>query len=688
MPELTQDSPLNLREADFDSLADGYKQWIEQVESVRADRMRNIWEKAAKNYDGKAPMMTLPWRGAANAVLNITQSHTDSIQARLYHAGANSDPVYLIRESTGEPVRDASGAEICSASKFAQWWQEISKHIETYEVNHKQALEEATWISAIYGDAWIYVSWVKEEVMDATLGPEGELIKSSRVIKDHPTLTVLHPERVYLAPWDNDAQEALTIGFDFDLDDYDLQLKEKQNVYKKSRVDLLREMMPAADPADGGPVSKALAGAGTFKEWGRESGKSELRALLDEQAGIDPAAARPALKMIKIFQRVDLDGDGVPEEIQFEVEKESGTVAMARYSNLQHRRRPLVHLYYQKRPGSPYNIGVPEILFNAQKILNNLIRDLLNNNKVKNTKLFLSKVGSPIKKQSEIFPSRLLQVRDVDKDFKVLDLGSSGGVTGLSEIGLVQQWAERLTGVQDANLGIQAKSRTPVGTTQALIEEGSKRLDRVIDRQAEAQAEMWAQILCLYRQNGDPRKLAEWARIEEGDMDQFLLAWDAVKPEDFTSYLRVKPQVSSNSFNRAAQKQEVLTVMGQVQHYYEQLLLLANQVGAAMQAGDQQFAQLVLSMAEGGHELMQKFLSLHDVKEQDNLNPKELIELLKGVTSVGTGEGGGTGNPAEAAAGAANSGADLGEAGEAPGRPSPGLPRVPAEPGGPAPEGT
>lgn len=685
MPEIVSNADIRLDDADLDELKAGFRLWIEQVEDARRDRMHDIWEKAAKNYDGKAPMMTLPWRGASNAVLNITQSHTDSIQARLFAAGATQDPTYLIRPATGEPVVDASGAEIVDATKYALWWQEISKHIETYEVNHGKAIEEATWISALYGDAWIYVSWVEDKVMDVNVDAEGNLVKTERILTEQPVLTVLHPERVYLAPWDDDPQEARTIAFDFPLDEHDLLIRERRKIYRKERAKKLRMLLGGEEDAGAARgLRAAMAAEGHLKEWGRDTGaKSELRALLDEQGGVDPSTEPRSLTMLKVFQRVDLDGDGIPEEIQFEVEKGTGEVAMGRYANLLHRRRPLVHLYFNRRPGSPYNRGVPEMLFNAQKILNNLMRDLLNNNKVKNTKLFLSRQGSPIKKQSEIFPSRLLMVGDVEKDFKVVDLGSSGGVTGLQEIGLIQMWAERLTGVSDANLGLEKKSRTPVGTTQALIEEGSKRLDRVIDRQREAQRDMWAQVLSLYRQNADPRKLARWAGIEDGDMDLFLQAWTAVRPEDITNYIQIKPQVSSSVFNRAAQKQEVLTVMGQVQNYYMQLINLANLVGGAVQSGDPNFVELIKSMAKGGHRLMQKFLTLHDEKEQDELNPKELITLLEGVTSVPTGAGptGEDGsNPAEAAKGAAESGAEPGENGEAAGRPPAGLPRVPGTP--------
>lgn len=683
MPEIVSNADIRLDDEDLTELQAGFRLWIEQVEDVRRDRMHSIWEKAAKNYDGKAGVMTLPWRGASNAVLNITQSHTDSIQARLFAAGATQDPTYIIKPSTGEPVTGPDGVEIVDATKYALWWQEISKHIEQYEVNHGEALEEATWISALYGDAWIYVSWEKDEVVDVTLDAEGNIVKTPRTIKDQPKLTVLHPERVYLAPWDDDPQEARTVAFDFPLDEHDLNLRDKRKVYRPGRVAALRKLLNGEPLEDGQGIRQAMDRGGYLKEWGRGGdNKSELRALLDEQAGIDPSTDQRALTMLKVFQRVDIDGDGIPEEIQFEVEKSSGTVAMGRYANLLHRKRPLVHLYFNRRPGSPYNRGVPEMLFNAQKILNNLIRDLLNNNKVKNTKLFLAKQGSSIKKQSEIFPSRLLMVGDPDKDFKVLDLGSSGGVTGLQEISLVQMWAERLTGVSDANLGLEKKSRTPVGTTQALIEEGSKRLDRVIDRQREAQRDMWGQVLSLYRQNADPRKLAQWAGIEDGDLDQFLAAWSAVPAERLEEYLHIKPQVSSSVFNRAAQKQEILTVMGQVQNYYMQLINLANLVGGAVQSGDPNFPEMVKKMAKGGHRLMQKFLALHDEKEQDELNPDDLITLLEGVTSVPTGTPGtepAGSDPAEAARSASASGADPGENGEAVGRPTAGIPRVPGD---------
>jgi len=380
MPEIITDTPLLLKETDYDYLSTSFKEWIEAVEDSRRERMKKIWEKAAKNYAGKAPLMELPWQGASNAVLNITQSHTDNIQARLYSAGANGEPTYMITAGTGDPILDESGAVIVSAQKFAIWWQNISEHVETNEVNHKEALEESTWLTALYGDSWIYVSWIKDEVMDVSVGADGKLSRKPRTITDQPVLTVLHPERVYLAPWESDPQKAKTIAFDFDLDEHDLLIKKRRKVYLADRVKELQKILDGTSRENSDArtkLTRALEAEGHFKEWGTDTEGKGLRALLDEQSGVDPSIEARALKMLRVFQRVVLESnaDALPEEIQFDVEKTTGTVAVARYSNLLHRLRPLVHFYYSRRPGSPNNVGVPEMLFNAQKILDNLIWD-------------------------------------------------------------------------------------------------------------------------------------------------------------------------------------------------------------------------------------------------------------------------------------------------------------------------
>ena len=686
MPEIVNDADIRLDEDQYEKLGKLFKAWIDQVEDNRRRRMEKVWVRALRNYEGHAPIKQFPWFGASNAVLNDTQVHTDALEARLYSAGTSQgDPLYLIVPNSNEPIipglpdplTGLLGDPLVTPERFAEWWQNVSEWVETTQIPHGAVMEEVTWTYCLYGDAWVYPHWEKEEVMDVVRNPKsGALEKVPRVLWDKTVLTVLHPKDVYLAPWDHDAQTARTIGFSFMLDGHDLDMRKKRKVYKKSRVEELEKILEKRKTEEKSIVG-ALEARGYYKEWdGGYYPKDEFEKKLEQEQFIEEATPY-ALKMVKVFQRVDLDGDGVPEEVQFEVEKTSGVIAVARYKNLLHNQRPLIHFYYNRRVGAAYNRGVPEILFNGQEIVNTLMRDMLDNNKIKNTKLFIGRVGSGLQKNTKIYPSRLLLLPNPKEDFQVVDLGGSGIVSGVNELATVRSSNERATGISDINLGVEKKSRTPASTTMALLEEGAKRTDRVIDRQGDAQAQMWWQVLCLYRQNADPRKLAIIAGVEEGDVDLFLQAWTKVGVQEMSEYISIQPQVSSSSFNRSIQKQELMTVMGQVEHWYEQInVLMSLYAGAQIDPAAQ---KIFISMAEGGHRLMSKFLSLFDVKEQEKLNPDELVEWMKAVMSVPAGGavGGGDegGNPNDAAIAESAGAAQPGEGGPAQGRPQAGVPR-------------
>ena len=686
MPEIVNNFDIRIDEKQHEDLARLFKGWIEQVEDSRRRRMEKVWVRALKNYEGHAPTKQFPWFGASNAVLNATQTHSDAIEARLYSASATQDPVYLVRAATNEPVLVDEGvideetgrpAALVSAEKFALWWQEISKWIEETQIDHAKLMEEVTWTFVIYGDAYVYIPWEREEVMDVTRNLAGKIEKTPRTLWNRPVPYVLHPKDVYIAPWEQDIQRARSVGFSFMVDEHDLALRKVRKTWGTRAVTELEKLLDKRKSEATG-LAKALAAGGYYKEWDNKSyPKDELDKRLADEQYIDDASPN-ALKMLKIFQRVDMDGDGIPEEIQFEVEKTSGTVAVARYHNLLHNQRPLVHFYYNRRVGAAYNRGVPEILFNGQKILDTLVRDMLDNNKLKNTSIYVGKQGvQGLKKNTKIYPSRLLLLPDPKNDFAVFNLGGTGNVSGVQEIALMQSWSERATGISDPNLGIEKKSRTPASTTMALLEEGSKRTDRVIDRMRKAQANMWWQILCLYRQNADPRELALVAGIEENDRELFMRAWAKVKVQDMAKFLAIKPEVSSSSFNRSVQKQELMTVIGQVENWYMKVAeLMSLSAGAAMDPNAQ---KIYLSFARGGHQLMQKFLALFDVKEQDDLNPDDLIKWIEGVKTIAETQQSQPprGNPNQPAVSASAGASEPGEGGEAVGRPQAGIPRTP-----------
>jgi hypothetical protein len=668
--------------------------WFEAIEDGRRDIMQETWIKALDNYEGKPPIKQFPWAGASNAFLPITGTHSDAIGARLYNAAVAHDPIFLSLHNRAGYAMESDTARV-TFLQLARWIQNISKYIEREEIPFKDLMEEIVMTMVIYGDSFVYLPWEKQETMDASFnGDTGNVEFTPRTLWDGVRPKVIHPKDIYIS-WDaKNIQEARQVGMGWNLDLPTLEEYESQGIYDKETADRLRELLAAKQERASRKVD-AMAVGNQLKEWGggfytEDAFEKEIK----KRIGISDDSGPNAVKMIKIFARADMDGDGIPEELIYDVVKEEGLVPYARYANYSHRQRPLVQFSYGNRPGSVYNRGVPELLFNIQQIMNTTIRDHLDNNKVQNTKMFLARKGSAIEENAKVYPSRIFFVDNIQTDFAPIDLGTGRPVTSINDIAVIEKWGQFITGITDFNLGKENRSRTPATTTLALLEEGNKRIDRTIEVMRRAMLEMWKQILLLYFQNGDKEILADQAIIgvdddpEQLDIEReaFLTTWDTMESDDLFNGLNITAEVSSNALNRQAQRQEALALFQQVDQFYQRVTQLAAAIGGS--AADPVMQQLFLLMTKGFRRVMAMVLDTFDVKDQEALNP-DIEKLIKGVTSVpvegspgGSQGSDGASNPAQEAAAVAGQPGQVTNAGTAPNRPVAGGQRPPDVTGG------
>lgn len=678
MPDL-----LRLGKKESEALGKDFSEWIQSVKDGRRKRLSQMHVKALRNWEGKAPVKQFPWPGASNAVLNITATHGGALKARLRQAGTAQDPTHLVLPNQSSEVVPG-----VSADEWARYWQNISKWIEKNQIDYRDVMEQTIDTFVIYGDAWVYVPWEHEFVMDVSVSPKsGKLKKVKRDKANKVRLQILHPKDVFIRWDEKSTQEALRVGFRFDLGESDINGLEAQGIYDKKKADQLRVALAKQKTEK---KDTSFPKGNYYQEWGGQLySPDEFERQMKQEIGEDNADDPNRIQMANMFARVDLDGDGIPEEIHFHVDIERGIVPFAEYARELHRERPLVQFRYDRRVGSIFSRGVPEILFNIQKILNTVIRDVLDNNKVQNTKMFLARKGSPVSEKLKAYPGRVIFVDDLQRDFMPIDMGTGKQVTSVADIAIIQQWGERLTGITDFNLGQEGKSRTPATTTLARLEEGNKRIDDVIVSMRSSMRKMHAQVLSLYFQNGNPDELAKIAASKEGDEEKFKLAFNAIPVEDFHKFIKLETQVSSGNLNRAIQRQEKLALFAQVEEFYEKVTLLAQAIGQAKTGGvspeggeippDPAMESLFMAMARGGNRLMAQVLDTFDVKQQDDLNPDFLSileEVQSGIAQAGEGNPGRS-NPGQQAGALAGDPSGQPQPNEAPGRPSAGNPRVP-----------
>ena len=662
---------VNLPKDYREKLGTSFKDWIDSVEDDRRERHIKVWSKAVENFEGKPKVKNFPWPGASNATIPITGTHANALGARHFNAATAHSPIHLLKSNRSGYVIPGLSYE-----KYAAMWQALSKQIEDFDIQYKKLAEQFVLAFIIYGDAYVYVPWEKEVTMRG-----GE----ERVLWDQPVPKVLHPKDVYINWWDTDVQRCRKIGIAWNLDLPTLESLHNRGLYSDEDYDKMSRMLEAKKE-EGSRVKKKLQDPSWFKEWGGNIyNPDDFEKVVKTEMGIDPSSVPNAIQMVRMFDRMDLDGDGIPEEYIFDVAKDDGTVPFSAEADNPGGLRPIVHFKYQTRFNSAYNFGVPELLLNVQKVVDNTMRDIMDNNKVMNTKMFAVRKGSPIKRQERAYPGKFFYVDNIDNDIRDLTLGSGSVNTSFQDLQLMAQWGEKVTGVTDFNLGQERRSRTPATTTLALLEEGAKRSDWTISNMRDSMFDLWRIVLGLYFKHGNIDKMAKAASIDDDtDIKLFIQAWSEVDEDDFMDGLTINPEVSSTSLNKNVKRQEALVLYQQVTQAYDKLIQLAQMVGQAM--ADPIMKELFVQYARGTQRLLARVLDTYEIKDQKELNP-DLTELIRRVTSVEVSTGGSTvaggggsesSSPGQAAQGLAQQGTPGGVAEIAPnGRPQAGLRRVP-----------
>jgi len=615
-----------------------YQHILQEVDADREKLLGKTWSRALRNYEGKAPVMVFPWPGASNAVFNQTSAYSNDITARLYNAGSAHDPRFLV--AANGPLGGLPPEEVSDIL------QDVSRYIEKKVVKYEDILEEAIPTFVIFGDTWLFPTWETDQYKVVEYNPDtGEQQDDVRT-RSFPSVRVLHPKDFYVPCYVQTEDEASWCGYSFDLDEQKLRNLISRGLYTKKAGEKLLESL-------GTDNSKEAAKETYYREYQGQyaSNGDEYDRLVKSLVGVNVERSANALDMVHVYASMDVDGDGIPEEVNFHVHRETGTIPYIDYSKVYTKRRPFFHVYFQKRVGSLYNKGVAELLFDTQKVLNTLVRDLLDNNKVQNTKMFLARKGANFDRSLRAYPGRVLFVENLESDFKPIDMGTGKPLSGTIEmISLAQQWGERSVGVTESNLGREGKSRTPLGTTLSLMQEGAKRVDRIIERMRGSLQDLHYHILSLYFDHGDPKELAKAAGV---NAEKLLRIWGELTPAKLRDQIGLTVDISSSAWNRSFQRQELLALYAQIEAFDKRMVELASAIGQF--GNDPIMRQLFLSMGESGANLMRRIVDTYDdIHDPEAILP-DYAAALKEVTNAGIipAAAQGPGGPAEAAQGVA-----------------------------------
>lgn len=392
----------------------------------------------------------------------------------------------------------------------------------------------------------------------------------------------------------------------------------------------------------------------------RNQEKFELTELERERAlsANHQDSTRQEAMLIEIFEiwcEYDIDGDGIPERLICTYHRDTRTILQLRYNFYFHQRKPYVVIPYTITNDSIYGIGIAEMVKPFQDMLTKFQRMASDNAYIANTRMFIAKKESGVEKVPTIYAGKVFFVDDPSKDFKEFQMGEVYP-SSLSERQNLFGLSEKRTGVSDYLTGRESPvvgSRATATSTLALIQEGTKRVEQVLENIRNGFAEIVMMCMYIWIQYG----FDDLDAVVFGDDDvQVKLRdfFDNIGKENIDGALAIDLAATDAANNRSVQQQTALALIQVVMQYLTQVLQAGQQ--AIQMAGQvPEMAQWITEVSKAARTMFRDLLNKYEIRNPDDYLPdlERFLDEITGGSFSQSGAAGGANPPTNGAVGPA-----------------------------------
>lgn len=618
---------------------------IEELEQEQSEKLKQ-WASYEEAYRARTePYKTEPFEGACSDVIPVIAMAVDPVVARLYTGIWKQDPVFKVK---------------ALKKSFVDIQESLSHWLEYYQRNKlkfarvaaPRMLEMAKLGTMAFKTVYDYEEYTHKgydqannwKVVDIT----STKFKGPRVFGVPLGNLLFHPlhesvQDMYIIA------ERLKVRFD--------QLKVAEASGKITNVNKL------------------------LGQEDDERTELELTRMREEGHQEGTLARESTLDVYEIWFDYDVNGDGIPEKLVATYHKDTRTLLQLRYNWYFHQRKPYTIIPYTVTNDSLYGIGLAEVTLAFQNTITDWHQMATDNAYLSNIRMFIAKTDSKIEEVPRLYTGRVFFVDDPSKDFIPFAVGDIYPSTLLERqnlFGLV----EKRTGVSDYMTGRESPiigSRATATSTLALIEQGTKRVEQVLENIRVGLAEIVE--LCVYI----------WIQYGLDDLDDIVFGDDqigkdlrkffgSVSAENVDGAIAVDLTATDASGSRQVMQQMQLQIIQTMMMYLEKVLQAGEAAIMAQKNQVPEFAEMVKEVMKAARNMFHDLLTKYDIRNPEEYLP-DLEEFINGPTQGSAVPPGPDGGP--------------GGVGAQPGIPGPpGVPRGPAVPvpalpgGGGGPEGS
>lgn len=559
---------------------------IENVMSGMSHRsgLEASWKEVHRLYEGKPEhaVQNFPYPNAPNIEVSIIGIAVDAIYAQAIDLVFAVNPVLSVRSST-------AGAE-----KGSMALQHFIDVMAEAELNLRPSSREVVFDCVKLGTGFFYVPWVDRLIVRDV----------QEVTQSGPMAIAVPPDDLYLPPdCDIDLDRARWLAYRVILTEGELRLRGKDAGWDLDKAHKMGHL-------------------------------PQLRQDREAQSGhrADNISTRDLYEIMDVYAYLDLDDDGIEEDVLIIWDKSSQNVLHVGYSPFD--RRPFVSMPYQIRGHQPYGLGCGEVMAPYQKEITQVHNYRLANAVVASTRIWKARHGQ-IESTRRLHPGEVVHLSDPVTDL-IADQQGSVGPDLVTAEGLTLRLAEQRVGLNELSAGRATGSRTPGITALTMMGQANKRFAAAFDHVRSAVAGAVKQGLFRYQEallKGDP--IAEDNILRMVNPQDAELVIDILRNPSFDEQYNIQLTATSAQVNKEADRQSALALFNLTLGYYEKLVEAAQIMGSP--EVPQGVKNVVQKAVEASANLMEKTLRTFDIVSDPGaflVQPSELEAANAQSTSM------------------------------------------------------
>lgn len=603
------DPILKLPKAKLDALQIWLDGWLVDLQAAHDEKV-NQWAKEELLYRAQSEgPKSVPFEGACGDVIPLIAMGVDPVYARIDTSIFKANPIFHIKPLTNA-VRD------------------IAPHLETF-INHyaRFTMDMRRVIAPRLLELVKHGTCVLKTVYEHTQYDINTYDKSAKPWKVvRKSVTRYRGPRVYGVSLD-----------DFMFPAHYQDVQDCPIVVERQRVTL--DELRIAEKSGLIANVKAIANAQNV----------QMTALEDQRAEsvrhIDPQATNRYHEVYEIWCKYDINGDGIPESLVITYHKSLRVILQLRYNWYFHQKYPYTVIPYSITNDSLYGLGIAEMAGPFQDMATKLYRNSVDNGYLANCRMFIRKREGGLERGFKIAAGNTIWVDD-PKDVIPFALGDIYPST-LQLQQNIFGFNEKRTGISDYLTGRESPivgSRATATSTLALIQEGTRRVEEVLENVRVGLSEVMLNCLWIWMQYTTHRVEEEVFGGGSDVANAVLEFFENTSELDFAGKFNIELATADATTNRQAQQQMQLAIIQVMMNYFQKIVEVG-QLGLSAEQTQPDLAALIAEVAGSSRKLFRDLLTKYDIPNPDDYLP-DLQKFLVGGNNEESGA-----SPAEAPAG-------------------------------------